>query len=278
MKNKTTFFRVEKNRNYSVISNEFLRRKDLSAKAKGILAYILHLPDDWNINLNEVMTHFTDGETSFRSGWKELAEKGYVERRPVREGQRIVRWETIVRESVDISTSSLHCDFQDVENLDVENLDVQNQELLNTNNTKYLNELNTNNNTLSSKHDDTPYQEIVEYLNEKTGSQYKHTTQATRNGIKARYNEGFKLDDFKRVIDIKTRQWLYDTKMKQYLRPQTLFGTKFEAYLNEQPNIYQFEDSMKRDEKEPTLEEIAEFEKAREQFDKYKRTYAQNQS
>lgn len=139
-------------------------------------------------------------------------------------------------------------------------------------------EIDKENNTLSSKHDDIPYREIVEYLNEKTGSQYKHTTQSTRNGIKARYNEGFKLDDFKRVIDIKTRQWLYDTKMKQYLRPQTLFGTKFEAYLNEQPNIYQFEDSMKRDEKEPTPEEIAEFEKAREQFDKYKRTYAQNQS
>ena len=133
-------------------------------------------------------------------------------------------------------------------------------------------------NILSSKHDDIPYREIVDYLNEKTGSKYKHTTQSTKNGIKARYNEGFKLDDFKRVIDIKTSQWLYDTKMKQYLRPQTLFGTKFEAYLNEQPNVYQFEDSMKRDEKEPTPEEIAEFEKAREQFDKYKRTYAQNQS
>lgn len=129
------------------------------------------------------------------------------------------------------------------------------------------------------RHDDSiPYREIVDYLNEKTGSQYKHTTQSTKNGIKARYNEGFKLDDFKRVIDVKTSQWLYDTKMKQYLRPQTLFGTKFEAYLNEQPNIYQFEDSMKRDEKEPTPEEVAEFEKAREQFDKYKRTYAQNQS
>lgn len=139
-------------------------------------------------------------------------------------------------------------------------------------------EVEKEDNTLSSKHDDIPYREIVDYLNEKTGSQYKHTTQSTRNGIKARYNEGFNLDDFKRVIDIKTSQWLYDTKMKQYLRPQTLFGTKFEAYLNEQLNVYQFEDSMKRDEKEPTPEEIAEFEKAREQFDKYKRTYAQNQS
>ena len=265
MKNKTTFFRVEKNRNYSGISNEFLRRKDLSAKAKGILAYILHLPDDWNINRNEVMTHFTDGETSFRSGWKELAEKGYVERRPVREGQRIVKWETIVRESVDISTSSLHCGFKDVENLEVQNLDVQNNKLLNTNNTKYLNELNTNNNTLSSKHDDIPYQEIVEYLNEKTGSQYKHTTQSTKNGIKARFNEGFKLDDFKRVIDNQVSEWQYNDKMKKYLRPQTLFGTKFESYLNNNKVLtYTFTNDKK--EKEYTEEEIAEFEKWKEDF------------
>ncbi|MGX7077447.1 conserved phage C-terminal domain-containing protein [Globicatella sanguinis] len=139
-------------------------------------------------------------------------------------------------------------------------------------------ELEIDKDTLSSKHDSIPYREIVEYLNEKTGSKFKHTTQTTRASIKTRFKEGYSLDDFKRVIDIKTSQWLYDNKMKPYLRPQTLFGTKFEAYLNERANIYQFEDSMKRDEKEPTPEEIAEFEKAREQFDKYKRTYAQNQS
>lgn len=145
-------------------------------------------------------------------------------------------------------------------------------------NNTFNNTYNNTNNIMSSKHDSIPYLEIIDYLNRQTNSKFKHTTQATKTLIKARFNEGFKLDDFKQVIDNKCGQWLYDSKMKQYLRPQTLFGTKFEAYLNEQTNNYQFEDSTKREEKEPTPEEIAEFEKAREQFDKYKRTYTQNQS
>lgn len=76
--------------------------------------------------------------------------------------------------------------------------------------------------------------DVIDYLNLKTGSNYKHTTKATLRYINARYKEGFSLDDFKRVIDTKTKQWINDPKMKQYLRPETLFSTKFESYLNQQ--------------------------------------------
>lgn len=74
--------------------------------------------------------------------------------------------------------------------------------------------------------------DIVEYLNLKTNSSYRYSSDKTRRTINARLNEGFTLDDFKKVIDIKTKQWLGDQKMEQYLRPETLFGTKFESYLN----------------------------------------------
>lgn len=74
--------------------------------------------------------------------------------------------------------------------------------------------------------------EIIDYLNEKTGSQYKATTQKTRDTIKARLNEGFTVDDFKIVIDKKVTDWK-GTEWEKYLRPQTLFGTKFESYLNQ---------------------------------------------
>ena len=74
--------------------------------------------------------------------------------------------------------------------------------------------------------------DIVEYLNFKTNSSYRYSSDKTRRTINARLNEGFTLDDFKKVIDIKTTQWLGDQKMEQYLRPETLFGTKFESYLN----------------------------------------------
>lgn len=76
--------------------------------------------------------------------------------------------------------------------------------------------------------------EIVNYLNTRASSNYKHTTDKTKNLIKARSNEGFTLDDFKTVIDKKTLQWLNDPEMSKYLRPETLFGSKFEGYLNEQ--------------------------------------------
>ena len=121
MKNTTKYYRVVKNKNYSVISNDFIRRKDLSWKAKGILTYILTLPDDWKINLNEITTHATDGDKSFRSGWKELETAGYIKRYPVRNGQRISHWETIIRESVDIEPSAELSGFVDVQNVDVQN-------------------------------------------------------------------------------------------------------------------------------------------------------------
>lgn len=75
--------------------------------------------------------------------------------------------------------------------------------------------------------------EIIDYLNQKLGTHYKSSTGNTKSLIKARLNEGFKIDDFKKVIDKKYKSWHGDEKMNQYLRPQTLFGTKFESYLNE---------------------------------------------
>src|SRR5699024_515814 len=102
-------------------------------------------------------------------------------------------------------------------------------------------ELNTtsNNNTRdikSTSGDPTraTYKEIIEYLNEKTGRQYKHAAKLNQRVIKARFNEGYTLEDFKTVIDKKSVEWKDDVKMKEYLRPETLFGPKFDRYLNEE--------------------------------------------
>lgn len=87
-------------------------------------------------------------------------------------------------------------------------------------------------NTLSSDSTVYPYKEIIEYLNDKSNKQYKHTTKKTQTLIKSRLNEGFNLEDFKSVIDTKSKEWM-NTDMEKYLRPETLFGTKFESYLNQ---------------------------------------------
>lgn len=81
--------------------------------------------------------------------------------------------------------------------------------------------------------DTIPYRDIIDYLNSRVNSNYRSTTKKTKDLIKARFNEGFTIDDFKIVIDKKTMEWINDNKMKVYLRPETLFGTKFESYLNQ---------------------------------------------
>lgn len=79
-----------------------------------------------------------------------------------------------------------------------------------------------------------PYKEIIEYLNSKTNKNYKPSSNKNRSVIDARFNEGYTLEDFKRVIDIKTEEWL-NTDFEQFLRPETLFSNKFDGYLNQVP-------------------------------------------
>lgn len=74
--------------------------------------------------------------------------------------------------------------------------------------------------------------EIIDHLNMRTGSHYKSSTPKTKELIKARLNENFTVEDFKTVIDKKCVEWM-NTDMQKYLRPETLFGTKFESYLNQ---------------------------------------------
>ena len=105
-------------------------------------------------------------------------------------------------------------------------------------NTKSLDELKDINNSKDISNEDInnnspiPYKEVVEYLNEKTNKNFRYQSTATQRLIKARFNEGFTLEDFKKVIDTKCADWLNDEKMVEYLRPETLFSNKFEGYLN----------------------------------------------
>ena len=75
--------------------------------------------------------------------------------------------------------------------------------------------------------------EIVTYLNEKCGTHYRCNTANTRKHITARFADGYTISDFMTVIDKKSAEW-QGTKFELYLRPDTLFGSKFESYLNQQ--------------------------------------------
>ncbi|MEC1406659.1 phage replisome organizer N-terminal domain-containing protein [Bacillus halotolerans] len=81
--------------------------------------------------------------------------------------------------------------------------------------------------------EDIPYKLIIELLNQAAGKNFRPTTPKTRKLIKARWNEGFRFSDFKHVIFVKTREWLNNPEMNKYICPETLFGNKFEKYLNQ---------------------------------------------
>ena len=82
--------------------------------------------------------------------------------------------------------------------------------------------------------DNKPYKIILDYLNKKAGTNYKFSTKTTQQHINARLAEGYTVEDFKTVIDNQYAKW-HGTEYEEYLRPSTLFGTKFENYLNSKP-------------------------------------------
>lgn len=105
---------------------------------------------------------------------------------------------------------------------------LENDEDSNTvfNNTKDIVEKTHDTNSLEIK-------KIVEYLNKKADKNFKPSSSATKKHINARLNEGFTFDDFVVVIDSKVAEWKDDKTMMKYIRPETLFGGKFDGYLNE---------------------------------------------
>ncbi|WP_227888988.1 conserved phage C-terminal domain-containing protein [Cytobacillus oceanisediminis] len=84
-----------------------------------------------------------------------------------------------------------------------------------------------------------PYAAIIQYLNEKTDSGYRESSRKSRSLIRAWWEQGFTLKDFQKVIDLKAAEWKRDPQYSRYLRPETLFGSKFEAYLNHKPQAKQ---------------------------------------
>lgn len=91
------------------------------------------------------------------------------------------------------------------------------------------------NNNVETSSTDSKYtneiKEVVDYLNQKANMRYRASSDSTKRHIIARLKQEFTVDDFKHVIDVKCAEWL-NTEFEKFLRPETLFGSKFENYLN----------------------------------------------
>ncbi len=215
-----TILRIKnKTDNYTIVANEIFQRSDISARAKGIYAYIMTLPDDWKLYKSELYTHFSEGITAIDTAFKELETLGYITKERCKgEGGKFAGWDYTIRESVE-KTDPME-NRKSVEPKSV------NPKLLSTNSSPMTNKQRTDN--IYSE----VCTEIIDYLNEKTASRYK-ATKPTKEFIHARMEEGFTKEDFFTVIDNKVASWK-GTEWEKYLRPQTLFNaTKFQGYLNE---------------------------------------------
>ena len=103
--------------NFTILSNEFLRDENLSLKAKGLLAYILSLPDDWKIYFEEVANHHKDSAKAARIAWKELEEQGYAKTTRVvdPENKQVKQWKKEVSDFKNPDYQKPHVANPDVE-------------------------------------------------------------------------------------------------------------------------------------------------------------------
>lgn len=121
------------------------------------------------------------------------------------------------------------------------NLETDTQEILDlTKESEDNNILKHKNNYINNKEFSSNVENIISYMNSICGTSFKSNTSETKKLIKARFKEGFSLDDFKKVIEYKYKEWgekpvkFGNQKWStDYLRPSTLFGSKFETYLYE---------------------------------------------
>lgn len=152
-----------------------------------------------------------------------LKQYGFIDFKP--NGKRATSYKLISLNTLNSNQDSAQNSNQDSaqnsnQNSGTYNKQKQKQELKQKRNTKEISQTEI-------------FDRIIAYLNEKTGRNYRSNIEKTRTLISARLKEGFEYSDFCKVIDIKTTDWLSNPQMAKYLRPETLFGNKFESYLQE---------------------------------------------
>ena len=198
-------------RDFTVMRNGWIRNTKLSAKAKGIFAYLLTLPDNWDLHIDELITHFTDGETAIRSGLKELISQNYIHCQELRDERGML-------------TGNEYFLIEDPDNPRLGNQDVDNKALLSTNIPS------TNKKTIV---DLAKYKLPIEVLNELTGRNFKLDNLTSLSNIRARVKEGSSLEEICEVIKFICKKRM-GTEFEMYLRPSTVFNkTKYENYMAE---------------------------------------------
>ena len=255
--------RQKRKDNFTVVNNEILQNPGLSWAAKGMLVYLLHLPDEWQINIADLSNRSKNGRDGTASIIKELMNAGYVTRqRSLTESKKFAGYDYTVNDEP--------VNGKAVNGISVNGKSVTSNNYLN----KELKEVRTNEESRSEKMIKEEFEavkeeyrnlpdlgtqevlekikqidaeikapelkivsEVIDYLNTQLKNSpknsFKATTKETMQFVLARQKvDSWELEDFKLVIDFKISQWLNDEKMRHNLNPSTLFrGVHAEKYL-----------------------------------------------
>lgn len=216
--------------NYITIQGWMINRLGLSGNDLIVYAIIYGFSQDgenWYTGSQKYLADST--KTSVRTVIRvlnRLLDKGYIEKREVnKKGVTLVDYRTTTTMSYPMS--KCHKGTDKMSHTLCQNV-IEGTDKMSHHNTR--NHIDRN---INIEHKKEIYREIVDYLNQTCGTNYRWDSKQTQKLINARLNEGFTIQDFQTVILKKSQEWLEDTKMCKFLRPQTLFGTKFENYLNE---------------------------------------------
>ena len=223
--------RVEKSADYTVMSNNHLRNKELSLKAKGLLSVVLSLPDGWDYSIAGLVAICKESTGAVQSALDELKKHGYLEIRkiyPDKTASGRIEYEYIFRETPENvqpaeeqAPKKQEVEKQGLEFQGVEFQEVENHVQLNT----------KKSNTKKSNTKKEYIELIVKYLNDHAGTRYRPDSPETVRLLTKLLNLGYCVADITEVIDKKISEW-QDTDFAKYLRPSTLFDSKFESYLN----------------------------------------------
>lgn len=204
------------NDGYSICFNEWALDKDINGEL-GLLLIISSLCAEkgYCYASNEYLSKlFNTTETTITRKLRKLKEKNYITVEYKKRGSEIIER--------NIRLTKMYVDH--LQNCKSTTYKIVRENNITTNNIN-------NNNEEINKERKKNIELVIDYLNLVVGTKYRASASATKH-INARFDEGYELDDFYDVIDNKYEEW-HDTDMEKYLRPDTLFGTKFDIYLNQ---------------------------------------------
>ncbi|MDN6290942.1 MAG: conserved phage C-terminal domain-containing protein [Tetragenococcus koreensis] len=222
---------------YGTIPKLVMQHEDLSIEAKAIYAYLASFAgagDTAYPSVSIMCKHLGISKDRFYRHRKSLLELDFIR---ITQHQNEGGWSNNLYTVVSMPhPQNTYTRNKDTQNKDTQNKDTQNKDTIN--NSSINNSINNNSiNKESSpaKAERIPYQEIIEYLNKQADRNFNHKASSNQDLIKARWNEGYTLDDFKQAIDNKVAHANDPNHFfnEQYLRPSTLFRkSNFDEYVN----------------------------------------------